>query len=99
MSDRDTVASSVSSADHNSIIMMLHQLQQDIADIRQALHVDEDMDTGIVAGKCSVRLNKRQLSSQPMGVNQWTRPVAEIREAQGVLRRLQRNSNLRSTVV
>jgi hypothetical protein len=103
MSDQDIVLSPASSADHNSIIVMLHQIQQDMIDIRQALHLDEHMETvtttGIVAGNCSVRLNKQQQSSQPMSVNRWTRPIAEIQEAQGVLRRLRRNSNLRSVVV
>lgn len=93
----------MSSADHSSILTMLHQLQQDISDIRQALHLDEGMETvittGRVAGNFNVRLNERQLGSQPMGVNRWTRPVAEIQEAQGILRRLQRKSNSRSTVV
>ncbi|XP_021940800.1 transient receptor potential channel pyrexia-like isoform X3 [Zootermopsis nevadensis] len=103
VSDRDTVASPMSSADHSSILTMLHQLQQDISDIRQALHLDEGMETvittGRVAGNFNVRLNERQLGSQPMSVNRWTRPVAEIQEAQGILRRLQRKNNSRSTVV
>jgi hypothetical protein len=103
MSDRDTVASPVSTTDYSSIIMMLHQLQQDIDDIRQALHVDEDnetvMTTGIAVRNCSARMNERRLSSQTVNVNRWTRPVAEIQEAQGILRRLRRNNKLHSAVV
>jgi len=103
MSDQDTAASPVSSADHSSIIMMLHQLQQDVADIRHALHVDQDMETVTTTettfGKYSARMNEQRLSSQPVGVSRWKRPVAEIQEAQGILRRLRQNSNLRSVVV
>lgn len=103
MSDQDAVASPVSSVDHSSIIMMLHQLQQDIAVIRQALHVDQDMETvmttGMAVGNHSVMMSERRLSSQPVGVSRWARPLAEIQEAQGILRRLRRNSNMRNVVV
>jgi hypothetical protein len=103
MSDQDAVASPVSSVDHSSIIMMLHQLQQDIADIRQVLHVDHDMEivvtTGVTARNHSVMISQQQHSRQPVGVSRWARPLAEIQEAQGILRRLRRSSNIRNVVV
>jgi hypothetical protein len=104
MPDQDAVASPVSPVDHSSIIMMLHQLQQDIADIRQALNVDQDMgtvmSTGMAAGNQSVIMtSEQQQICQPVGVSRWTRPLAEIQEAQGILRRLHRNSNKRNVVV
>lgn len=95
MSDQYTVASPVSSADHSSIIMMLHQLQQDVADIRQALHVDQDMHSGMAFRDS----NEPQCNSQPVDISQWTRPVAAIRQAQGILRRLRRNRSSRGVVV
>jgi hypothetical protein len=83
--------------------MMLHQLQQDIADIRQALHVDHNMETvmttGMAVGNHSVMMSNREHSSQPVGVSRWARPLAEIQEEQGILRRLRRNSNKRNVVV
>lgn len=102
MSDQDAVASPVSSVDHSSIITMLHQLQLDIADIRQALHVDQDMETVMTTGMAvgnSVMMSEQRHSSQPAGVRLWTRPLAEIQEAQGILRRLRRKSNKRNMVV
>jgi hypothetical protein len=99
MSDQDAIASPVSSGDHSSIIMMLHQLQQDIAYIRQALNVDQDMETGMVLGNDSVMMSEQQQSSQPVGVSRWARPLAEIQEAQGIVRRLRRKSNKRNVVV
>ncbi|PNF24295.1 hypothetical protein B7P43_G11902 [Cryptotermes secundus] len=99
MSDQEAVAS----VDHSSIIMMLHQLQLDIADIRQALHVDQDMETvmttGMAVGNHSVMMSERRHSSQPVGVSRWARPLAEIQEAQGILRRLRRKSNKHNIVV
>lgn len=94
-----TVTSPVSSADHSSIIMMLHQLQQDIADIRQALHVDQDMATVMHPGTAVRCYNEQQRYSRPVSVRQWTRTVSEIQQAQGILRRLHKNRSLRGVVV
>jgi hypothetical protein len=99
MSDQYSVTSPVSSADHSSIIIMLHQLQQDIADIRQALHVDQDMETIMHPGITVQCHNEKQHNRQSVSVSQWTRPLAEIQQAQGILRRLQQNRSLRSVVV
>jgi hypothetical protein len=79
--------------------MMLHQLQQDIADIRQALQVQEDMDTVMPSGMAVRRGNEQQCDSQPVGVSRWTRRVAEIQQAQGILQRLRQNRSLRGVVV
>jgi hypothetical protein len=80
--------------------MMLHQLQQDIADIRQALRVDQDMPTVMHPGTTVRYYNERQRNSRPASVRRrWTRPVSEIQQAQGILRRLQKNRSLRGVVV
>lgn len=79
--------------------MMLHQLQQDIADIRHALHVDQDMATVMHPGTAVRRYNDRQRNSQPVSVSQWTRPVSEILQTQGILRRLHQKRSLRGVVV
>jgi len=79
--------------------MMLHQLQQDIADIRHALHVDQDMATVMHPGTAVQCYNERQCNNQPASVSQWTRPVSEIQQTQGILRRLRQNRSLRGVVV
>lgn len=78
--------------------MMLHQLQQDIADIRHALHVDQDMATVMHRGTAVRCCNEQQCNSQPVSVSQYTRPVSEITQTRGILRRLHQNS-LRGVVV
>jgi len=98
-SDQYNVTSPVSSADHSSIIIMLHQLQQDIADIRHALHVDQDMPTVMHPGTAGRCYNERKYNNQPSSVRQWTRPASEIQQTQGILRRLHQNRSLRGVVV
>lgn len=89
----------MSSADHSSILMMLHQMQQDIADIRHALHVDQGMATVMRPGTAVRCCNEQQCNSQPVSVSQWTRPLSEIPQTQGILRRLHKNRSLRGVVV
>jgi hypothetical protein len=79
--------------------MMLHQLQQDIADIRHALHVDQDMATVMHPGTAVRSYNERQRNSHTVRVSQWTRPVSEIQQTQAILRRLHKNRSLRGVVV
>jgi len=78
---------------------MLHQLQQDIADIRHALHVDQDMATVMHPGTEIRYYNKRQHNRQSASVSQWTRSLSEIQQEQGILRRLHKNRSLRGVVV
>jgi len=94
-----TETSPVSSPDHSSILMMLHKLQQDIADIRHALHVDQDMATVTHPGAAVRYRNERQRNSQPVSVSQCTRPVSDIPQTRGILRRLHQNRSLRGVVV
>jgi hypothetical protein len=79
--------------------MMLHQLQQDIADIRHSLHVDQDMATVMHPGTAVRCYNEQQHNSEPGTVSQWTRPASEIQQTRGILRRLRQNRSLRGVVV
>ena len=74
---------------------MLHQLQQDIADIRHALHVNQDTATGAAVRCC----NELQHNSQPVSVGQCVRPVSEIPQTRSILRRLHQNRSVRGVVV
>ncbi|XP_069684095.1 transient receptor potential channel pyrexia-like [Periplaneta americana] len=87
----------VSSTSHTSIIVMLHELQQEIAGIRQALQLDLSDESEATVELAADNHRSRNFS---MRANRWTRPVAEVQEAQGILRRMRRNSsNLRNVVV
>ena len=83
-----------SSADNVNVVAMLHQLHLEIAEIKAALSI----------GHASVQSSmSHEEAGSPdrnsVRINRWARPVTDIQEAQGILRRLRRTSKTQTSMV
>ncbi|PSN47462.1 hypothetical protein C0J52_01967 [Blattella germanica] len=91
----ESLQSPDSSIDTITIMTMLHQLQTELAEIKQSLNNNHTN-----TARDDHNINEEQHRIQPVRTSRWRRPVTDVQEAQSILRILRRtNSNTRNAVV